>query len=311
MITLFPGHAAEEVERFVTIPIENEMNSIPKRASLRSISIFGLSVVTIIFEDDADGFVAQPASQQLQSIDLPAGAQPSLSSGLDAGRRDLSLHARGAAGISARRAEGAQDWVVERQFRTVPGVVDVVGFGGPTKQYQVLIDPAKLRSYGITLNQVVRCALAAATERRRLPTSSTDRKCTSCAASDSSGTSTTSRRSRSTRAAARRSGSATSASVQRSAISCGSGASACTVPRRKVLEDEDDVVQGIVLLRRGENALEVLERVRAKVEEINRNDLPPGVRLVPHYDRTELIERTLHTVRTNMVEGIGAGRCSC
>src|SRR6516165_9283100 len=155
IITLFPGHAAEEVERLVTIPIENQMNGIPKRTSIRSITLFGLSQVTITFEDDADvNFVRNQAAQLLSAVDLPTGAQAGLSPNATPIGEIFRYTLKAPKGFPDVEVKALEDWVVERQFRTVPGIVDVVGFGGPTKQYQVLIDPAKLRSYGLTMKQV-------------------------------------------------------------------------------------------------------------------------------------------------------------
>src|ERR1700676_302696 len=155
VITLFPGHAAEEVERLVTIPIENQMNGIPKRTSIRSISLFGLSQVTITFEDDANvEFVRNQAAQYLAAVTLPPGAQAGLSPNATPIGEIYRYTLKAPQGFPEVELKALEDWVVERQFRTVPGVVDVVGFGGPTKQYQVLIDPAKLRSYGVSLKQI-------------------------------------------------------------------------------------------------------------------------------------------------------------
>src|SRR6516164_6906415 len=155
IITLFPGHAAEEVERLVTIPIENQMNGIPKRTSIRSISLFGLSQVTITFEDDANvDYVRNQAAQYLSAVQLPAGAQAGLSPNATPIGEIYRYTLQAPKGFPDVELKALEDWVVERQFRTVPGVVDVVGFGGPTKQYQVLVDPMKLRSYGVTLSQV-------------------------------------------------------------------------------------------------------------------------------------------------------------
>src|SRR6202035_3586652 len=155
IITLFPGHAAEEVEQLVTVPVENEMNGIPKRAAMRSISLFGLSVVTLVFEDDADpAYVRNQAFERLQAVDLPAGARPGLSPDSTPVGEIYRYTLRAPRGYSLLELKALEDWVVERRLRTVPGVVDVVGFGGPTKQYQVLVDPLKLKSYGITLKSV-------------------------------------------------------------------------------------------------------------------------------------------------------------
>ena len=300
IITLFPGHAAEEVERLVTIPIENQMNGIPARTSIRSISLFGLSQVTITFDDDANvDFVRSQAAQNLAAVNLPPGAQAGLSPNATAIGEIFRYTLKAPAGFPAVELKALEDWVVERQFRTVPGVVDVNGFGGPTKQYQVLIDPAKLRSYGIALSQVF-TALANGNQNaggsyiehgselyivRGLGFVQNLDDIRNIAVDTRNGT-----------------------PVKISdlgKVQIGQqlrlGRVGKIVP---VQADQDDVVMGIVIMRRGENALEVLKRVRAKVAEINQNYLPAGVQLVTHYDRTDLTERTLQTARKNMIEGI-------
>ncbi len=189
--------------------------------------------------------------------------------------------------------------MVERQFRTVPGIVDVNGFGGPTKQYQVLIDPAKLRSYGITLSQIF-TALANGNQNaggsyiehgselyivRGLGFIQNLDDIRNIAVDTRNGT-----------------------PIKISDLGAVQIGEQLRLGRVGKLvpggADEDDAVEGIVILRRGENALEVLKRVRAKVADINEHFLPAGVKLVTYYDRTDLIERTLHTVRHNMIEGI-------
>jgi cobalt-zinc-cadmium resistance protein CzcA len=300
IITLFPGHAAEEVERLVTIPVENEMNGIPKRASMRSISIFGLSVVTIVFEDDADRpYVRNQAFERLQSVMLPPGAQASLSPDSTPVGEIYRYTLIGPPGFSPLELKSLEDWVVERRLRTVPGVVDVVGFGGPTKQYQVNVDPLKLKSYGLTLPQVFdalskgnRNAGGAYIEHgsemyvvRGLGLVESTADIGEIAVATRNGTPIRIR--------------------DVASVGVGPRIRLGRVGKTIGASDEDDVVQGIVLLRKGENALEVLERVRAKVDETNRGGLPDGVKIVPHYDRTALIDRTLHTVKKNMAEGIG------
>jgi cobalt-zinc-cadmium resistance protein CzcA len=301
IITLFPGHAAEEVEQLVTVPVENEMNGIPKRASMRSISLFGLSVVTLVFEDDADpAYVRNQAFERLQAATLPAGAQPGLSPDSTPVGEIYRYTLRAPAGFSPLELKALEDWVVERKLRTVPGVVDVVGFGGPTKQYQVLVDPLKLKSYGLALKAVFdalangnRNAGGAYIEHgnemyvvRGLGMVQSLDDIGAIAVATRNGTPVFIR--------------------DVGTVSLGAAIRLGRVGKlvRLVGADEDDVVQGTVLLRKGENALEVLERVRAEAAEINR-ELPQGVVLVPHYDRTLLIDRTLHTVRRNMAEGIG------
>ena len=300
IITLFPGHAAEEVEHLVSIPVENEMNGIPKRASMRSVSIFGLSVVTIVFEDDADRvYVRSQAFERLQQLTLPQGAQASLSPDSTPVGEIYRYTLKAPPGFSDLELKSLEDWVVERKLRTVPGIVDVVGFGGPTKQYQVNVDPSKLKSYGLTLSQVFdalakgnRNAGGAYIEHgaemyvvRGLGLVSDLSDIGDIAVVSRGGTPVRIR--------------------DLGEVSTGPRTRLGRVGKSTREGDQDDAVQGIVLLRKGENALAVLENIRAKVDEINAKVLPPGVKVVPHYDRTALIDRTLHTVRKNMVEGIG------
>ena len=300
LITLFPGHAAEEVERLVTIPIENQMNGIPHRTSIRSVSLFGLSQVTLVFEDGTDNeFVRNKAAQLLSLVSLPAGAQANLSPDATPVGEIYRYTLQASKGFPKVELKALEDWVVERQFRTVPGVVDVNGFGGPTKQYQVLIDPAKLRSYGVTLNQVF-TALANGNQNaggsyiehgselyivRGLGFVQNLDDVRNIAVDTRNGT------------PVKISNLGTVEIGERLRL----GRVGKLVPGGN---DEADAVEGIVILRKGENALEVLQRVRAKVQDINAHYLPAGVKLVPYYDRTDLIHRTLHTVQHNMIEGI-------
>jgi cobalt-zinc-cadmium resistance protein CzcA len=300
VITLFPGHAAEEVERLVTIPVENQLNGIPKRASMRSVSLFGLSVVTLVFEDDANGdYVRNQAFQALSAVNLPTGAQASISPDATPVGEIYRYSLQAPADFPLVELKALQDWVVERQLRTVPGIVDIVGFGGPTKQFQVLIDPAKLKSYGISLAQVFsalsngnRNAGGSYIEHgpemyvvRGLGFVHTTQDIAGISVDTRGGTPI-------------RIGDLGSVVIGNQ-LRLGRVGKA--VPGEP---DQDDLIQGIVLLRKGDNALQVLERVRAKVADINAHFLPHGVRMIPHYDRTDLIGRTLHTVRHNMVEGI-------
>jgi cobalt-zinc-cadmium resistance protein CzcA len=299
VITLFPGHAAEEVERLVTIPVENEFNSIPQRSSIRSISLFGLSQVTIVFEDDADPkYVRNQAAQHLAALSLPRDAQASLSPDATAVGEIFRYTLKAPKDFPTTEVKALEDWVVERQFRAIPGIVDVVGFGGPTKQYQVLIDPAKLKSFNLTLKQVFD-ALANGNKNaggsyiehgpeiyivRGLGFVRSLEDIAEIAVDTRGGTPIRIK--------------------ELGTVEIGAKTRLGRVGKIVAgAPDQDDVAMGIVIMRRGENALEVLERVRARLPEIQKM-LPPGVQLVPHYDRTELIDRTLHTVRKNMIEGI-------
>src|SRR5215471_15218737 len=277
------------------------MNGIPKRTSIRSISLFGLSQITITFEDDASvDFVRNQAAQSLAAVQLPPGAQAGLSPNATPIGEIYRYTLQAPKGFPDVELKALEDWVVERQFRTVPGVVDVVGFGGPTKQYQVLIDPSKLHSYGITFKQVSD-ALANGNQNaggsyiehgpelyiiRGLGFIQELDDIRNIAVDTRNGTPVRIR---------------DLAEVQ-IGHQLRLGRVGKIIPGEP---DEDDVVMGIVMMRRGENALEVLKRVRAKVEDINQNYLPAGVKLILHYDRTDLTQRTLYTARKNMMEGIG------
>lgn len=304
VITLFPGHAAEEVERMITIPLENAMNGIPKRVSMRSISLFGLSQITLVFEDDADNAtVRNLAHQLLATVQLPQGAQTGLSPDATPIGEVFRYTLRAVPGYSGVEIKALEDWVLEKKFRTVPGIVDVNGFGGLTKQYQVLVDPAKLKSYNLTLNQVF-TALSNGNNNaggsyvehgselyvvRGLGFLRDAADIENIAVDTRNGSPIRIR--------------------DLGRVEVGHAVRLGRVGRTdgregKVEHDEDDVAEGIVIMRRGENAMEVCKRVEKMAAEINEHYLPPGVRLEMYYDRTALMDRTLHTVGHNMIEGI-------
>jgi cobalt-zinc-cadmium resistance protein CzcA len=299
VFTLFPGHAAEEVERMVTIPIENVMNGIPKRVSMRSISEFGLSQITIVFEDDADNaYVRNLANQLLGTVTLPAGAQASLSPDATPIGEVYRYTMRAVPGFPPEEVRALEDWVVEKKMRSVPGVVDVNPFGGLTKQYQVLIDPSKLKSYGLNLAQVF-TALANGNANaggsyvehgtelyvvRGLGLVNNISDIEKIAVATVNGT-----------------------PIRISDVGkviIGHANRLGRVGRTEGTRDEDDVCEDIIVMRKGDNPLEVCKRIENMAAQINERYLPPGVRLVEYYDRTGLTERTLHTVGHNMIEGI-------
>ena len=306
IITLWPGHASEEVEKFVTIAVENQMNGIPDLASIRSISLFGLSVVTVTFEDGADDYRSRNLmSQQMAQINFPPGATPSLSSDSTAVGEIYRYTLQAPPGFPDTELKAIDTFVVQRQLRTVPGVVDVNGFGGPTKQYQALVDPVKLKSYGLTLQSVTQ-ALANSNQNaggayiEHGPQLLIVRGLGLIRNLDDI---------RSTVLGVRNNIPITVGDV--AAVQIGHqlrlGRVGLNKPRpgkSPAVTDQDDVIEGIVDMRTGENVLAVLKRVEAKAAQINKTYLPPGVHLVPHYDRTELIDRTLHTVRHNTITGI-------
>src|SRR5713226_5134345 len=160
VISQWPGHAAEELERSVTLPIERQLNGLPYLTNLRSISMFGLAVVTPTFEDaTTDYFARQQTLERLQTITLPAGVTPALAPLANA---IGEIYRYAVVGPRSRtELKALEDWTVEPAYRTVAGVADVVSFGGQVKQYQVDIDPTKLHAYGVTLAQVEQAIAAA------------------------------------------------------------------------------------------------------------------------------------------------------
>jgi cobalt-zinc-cadmium resistance protein CzcA len=297
--TLFPGHAAEEVERMVTIPIESVMNGIPKRVSMRSISEFGLSQITLVFEDDAQNDVVRNlANQLLGTVNLPPGAQASLSPDATPIGEVYRYTMRATPGYPPEEVRALEDWVVEKKLRSVPGVVDVNAFGGLTKQYHVLVDPEKLKAYGLNLQQIF-TALANGNANaggsyvehgselyvvRGLGLINSVADIENIAVTTIGGTPIRIR--------------------DLAAVVIGHAPRLGRVGRTEGAHDEDDVTEDIIVMRRGENPLRVCARIEKMAEEVNERYLPPGVKLVPYYDRTGLTERTLHTVGHNMVEGI-------
>jgi len=156
VITQWPGKAAEEVEQQVTIPLENVMNGIPQLSHLRSVSISGLSVVILIFDDDSDNaWNRQKVLERISMVNLPTSLQPQIGPDFSPVGQIYFYTLRNTnPGYDAMELKSLQDWVLVKQFKTVPNVVDVSSFGGPTREYQVRVDPAKLVSYGLSIGQV-------------------------------------------------------------------------------------------------------------------------------------------------------------
>ena len=155
VITLWPGHAAEEVERLITIPLENELNGIADVTFLRSDTLFGLSNIKVIFADGTDNYWARAQAQErISQADLPGDAKPALGP-LSSVIGEVYRYTLESKTMPLLELKALQTWVLEREFRKIPGVADVVSCGGGTKQYQVVVDPARLRAYNVTLKQVI------------------------------------------------------------------------------------------------------------------------------------------------------------
>jgi len=288
------GWSGEEMERQITIPLETQLNGMPGLETIRTISLFGLTDVKCYFQEATDYSAArQEVLNRLQSVTLPAGVEPELSPWSALG--EIYRYRVVGEGHSPTELKEAQDWILVRQFKQVPGILDVVGFGGPTKEFHVDLDPNKLIAYGISVPDVMS---ALAKSNSNVGANYLDageqsyniRGIGLFRGVDDIGTVMVAVRN-GTPLYLRQLGD----------VSIGS-----KVRLGKVGMDHDpDAVEGIVYMRRGEQTLPTLERVRNKVDEINSAGiLPKGMRVVPYYDRTDLVGVTTATVEHTLLEGM-------
>jgi cobalt-zinc-cadmium resistance protein CzcA len=308
IITQWAGRSTLEIERQLTIPIETSVAGVPDVDSVRSVSLFGLSVVTIKFREGADDFMARQNTQlYLSTVSVPAGVIPSLSPDADATGEIMRYRITSenpAADIIELKS--LQDWEVFKSLKSVPGVADVNGFGGMVKQYQVLVDPQKLLYYNITLAQLAQAlsngnanvggGLMPSGEQqlvvRGVGLVKTLEDIRNISVSNLVGT-----------------GGAGSPVGFKAPIRVRDLATVQFGNAERLGQvqfDQDmETVEGIVLMRRGQDASVVLARVRTRVNEINASGrLPPGVKLAPFYDRQELLNLTVHTVTRTLLVGI-------
>ncbi|MDI3461651.1 MAG: CzcABC family efflux RND transporter, transmembrane protein [Nitrospira sp.] len=293
LITQLPGYSAEEIERQITIPIEVALNGTPKLTDIRSLSIFGLSDIKVYFDFGSDFFRdRQEVLNRLNSVQLPQGVQPMLSpwwaiaeiyryelTGQDTSLTDLKT---------------IQDWQVRRAFKRVPGVIDVTTFGGTTKEYHVDIDPGKLIGYGVNLSQVMAALTnsnanvggnyltigAQSYNIRGLGLINDLDDIENVMVAEKEGTPIFVK-------------------------TLGKVTIGHRVRLGKVgIDDRDDVVEGVVLLQRGAQALPVLDKIRAKVKDLNEEKLPDGVKVKTFYDRTALIHTTVETITDILISGM-------
>jgi len=293
IITQWQGHAAEEVEKQITSPIETGVNGTPRLSVLRSISLFGLSIVTVTFEDGTDDFFARAQIvERLQNVTLPQGVQAQMGALASATGEIYRYTIQAPPDVSLIEIKATQDWALGRAFRSVPGVADVVGFGGGTKQFQVLVDPNKLRAFNLSLDQVFTAVQngnvnAGGNFIQHGAEEYVVRGLGLVKNADDIGNIVVSARF------------GTPVRLNQVAdVKIDAGVRRGLVGR----DDKPDVVEGIVLLRRGENALATLKLIEEKTAELNKS-LPHNMKIVPHYDRTDLINRTVHTVERNLTEG--------
>jgi cobalt-zinc-cadmium resistance protein CzcA len=288
-----PGWSAEEMERQITVPVETQLNGMPGLDHIRSISLFGLTDIKCYFQYDTEyNFDRQEVLNRLQMVNLPAGVQPVLSPTSAVG--EIYRYQLVGNGASLMDLKVAQDWILERQFKQVPGVIDVVSFGGDTKEFHVDLDPNKLIAFNVSVSQVMNAVSASNSNVganyleigaqsynvRGIGLFKDTQDIANVAVAAKNGTPVYLK--------------------QLGEVSIGA-----KVPVGKVGKDaQSDIVQGVVLMRRGEKSLPTLDRVRQKVETLNNGILPQGMKIVPYYDRTNLIDITTHTVTHTLLEGM-------
>ncbi len=292
IISQWPGHAAEEMERSVTLPIERQLNGTPNLSNIRSTSMFGLSVVTLTFEDGtADYFARQQTLERLQAVAMPTGVTPQMASLSNSTGEIYRYTVEGHLPLTTLKA--IEDWTIEPAIRTVSGIADVVSFGGQVKQYQIDLDPVKLRNYGITLPQVEQAVAAAnANAGGGYITHGYERQVVRGvglfrSVDDIANVALATRHGIPLRVA------------DVGTVHVGGA------PREGIVAKDslDDVVEGIVLMRKGENAVKVLAPLREKIAQLNSTVLPNDVRIRPFYDRETLVRRTVRTVEENLAIG--------
>jgi cobalt-zinc-cadmium resistance protein CzcA len=294
IITQWPGHTAEEVERLITVPVELGMNGVPKTTTTRSISLYGLSDVILTYETGTDNnFARQEVFNRLGDLSLPSGVTPSVSP-LSAPSGLIYRYVLQSTDRSPMELKTLEDWTVEPQYRSVPGVADDSGFGGGTMQYQVLLDQTKIAAVGLSAVQV-EAALAANN------------------ANAGGGFYSQGGQFYYVRGAGRVE---TLEDIGNVVVAVHDGVPVLVKDVGRVVigiaprlgefgyEKQDDAVEGVILLRTGEKTQDVLKRVEAKTRQLNDEILPKDVKVVPFYDRTDLITLTTKIVEENLLRGM-------
>lgn len=293
IITQWPGRSAEEIEKFITLPISKEMNTIPNKAEVRSISLFGLSVVTVIFNDEIDDFYAQQyASNRMGNVNLPEGADFEIEPPSGATGEIFRYIIQ--SDLPIKEVTSIQDWVVERELLAVPGVADVVSFGGEEKIFEIQINPTELVNYGLSPLDVYE-----AVEKSNINVGGDVIQ-------------------RGDQAYVVRGVGLLDnlEDIENILIEVKGNTPILVKHVAKVAinakprlgqvgyQDENDVVQGIVVMLRGENPSAVISNLKTKIDDLNNRILPKNVKIVPIIDRTDLVNTTVHTVTKNLIEGV-------
>src|SRR5690242_17606964 len=298
LITQWPGHAAEEVERLTTLPLELAMNGTPNLKVMRSISLYGLSDVRLTFDENTDPYFARNVVfERLSDATLPSGVTPSMAplfspSGLvyryvieSPNRTPMELHTY-------------ESWIIERAYRSVPGVADDSGFGGPTMQYHVLLDPVRLYNYHLPVVQVLNALTANNANTgggfytqggqfyyvRGLGLVKTTEDVGEVVVGSSNGVPIRVK--------------------DIGHVEIGNAPRLGIFGFQDKFKNNDDAVEGVILMRRGEQTQNVLAGVEKKTEELNRRFLPPDVKVRPYYDRSDLVRVTTDTVEANLLRGM-------
>ena len=297
LITQWPGHAAEEVERLVTLPLELELNGVPRVTYMRSISLYGLSDIILTFDEGTDDYFArQVVFERMSQASLPTGITPSMAplfspSGL------VYRYVIESPDRSPQELKTFEDWVIERAYRSVHGVADDSGFGGTVMQYQVLLDPARLYGYHLTVPQIINSLTANNSNAgggfysqggqfyyvRGLGLVRNTEDIGDIVVGANNG-------------------------VPIRVKDIGT-VEIGYAPRLGEFgyEKNNDAVEGVILMLRGEQTQNVLKAVEAKTDELNRTILPPDVKIHPYYDRSELVKLTTDTVEGQSAARHGAG----
>ena len=293
VITQWSGRSAEEVEKFVTLPVMRVMNTIPRKTEVRSTSLFGLSVITVIFEDGVDDFFAQQyASNRMQDLNLPEGADASIEppSGATGEIYRYVLKSN----LPIREVAAINEWVIERELLSVPGVASIVSFGGEEKIYEIKVNPAELLNYDLSPLEVYE---AVANSNINVG-GDVIQKGSQAFVVRGLGLLESIEDIENTLIEVRGSTPIRIKQVADVRVS--------SKPRlgQVGLDDDDDLVQGIVIMLRGENPGEVIKNLKLKIDELNERILPENVKIEPFLDRTTLVNATVSTVVKNLLEGI-------
>ncbi len=305
IITQWPGRAAEEVEQQVTIPVEIVMNGLPHLTYLRSVSLFGLSSLMLIFDDESDNdWNRQKVLERLSQVTLPDNLQPQMGTDYSpVGQIMFYTLTSSNPEVDVMELKALEDWVLEKQFKSVPNVVDVSSFGGPTKEYQVRVDPNKLIAYGLSLGELEQQLSAnnvnAGGSFIQAGLQQVNVRAVGLVNTVSDIADTVIKTQNGTPLRVSDIGTV----AQGPKIRLGQFAKAIHRANGRII-DNGDVVSGIVLLRKGARADETLDLIHQKIAELNNRILPNGVKVVPFLDRSDLVRFTTHTVLHNLTEGI-------